>query len=178
MRDVVSPVHITSKFIDRHQLNAIHSQFLQMFEIGNACVEVRRHRFARERPKRADVHLVNDDFIPVRSDESGRLKLVGGGIVDQRISHGIRQTTSPRIPFPEHLRPIANHELVSRPDAHIRDIERPPSTGFRDQKMTGRIEAVERACDRDTVRIRSQGPKSHSVSIGIIKERRAESRSR
>ena len=177
-RAVVAPRHIGRELADRHELDRVDAEILQVVELGLGQVERRRRDAVRGLAERAEMHLVDHELIPTRH------RVVGGGpgvarrVDHDRVADRVGDLPRARVVLPDRAGGAGDHELVLRARIDEVDVARPVAVAFAHERIGGRAPVVEGAGDAHRGRVRS--PHAEGRSRGQRREvrNRAHARAR
>ncbi len=159
IRRVVAPAVVAREFHDRHQLDRVDAQFLQVAELGDRRVERALRPLAPLRTERPDVHGVNDFVLALRPRERIHVPIVGVRSEHDAVAGGIHHAQAARIPAPQ----IAvDHVFVFDARRGVRAIRGPVAVAFAGQRVGAHVPAIEIAGDGDVGRVRRPHPERHA----------------
>ena len=132
---VVTPGKTTGKFRWRHNLNGIDAELSQIGKLFNRLIQIPR-RPSRLIVEGADVHFVNDHFIPWRCS-IGLIAPLEAGINNDGVTRRAGHILRIRIDAPKFICAVKDNVLVLIALPSARDISRPITISFRNKGMAG-----------------------------------------
>ena len=154
---VVAPRPFAGELERWHQLDCAHSESAEVVEPILHALERPRSPVHPSR-ERADVKLVDHEVIPIGRPELGALPGEVVGSVDDRVAGRAREPPRSRVDSGEHAVAGPDRKAILIAVGRAGYVGRPRSAVLGRHRISRRVPVVERADDRDRLRVRSPHP--------------------